>query len=154
MSDALSIPAGRCAWVFTITGNPQDLGEPDAEGSWPGMETALGITGLDGSNVHLVNAQQMGAGGLRGYLTGLLRLDKRAIKRDAARLDGLPDPVLIVLAHALPIEAKALSPSGDLTLVDRYDAQRPMSQARVQGMVATAALGLMLAYIGVIMLMS
>ncbi|MFN4154834.1 MAG: hypothetical protein ACK4HF_09280 [Paracoccaceae bacterium] len=117
MTDPLAIPVGpgRCVWVFAI-----DLPEDEATAFPRGpLAQALGVDQLDPSHIEQIDADTFTEFGLSRYLTEGQGISEASLGRDAAKLDALRGPLLLVFRPAL--KQGRLSPQPPLRLIGRYD---------------------------------
>ena len=117
MTDLLAIPPGpeRCVWVFAI-----DLPEADATAFAHGpLSDALGVAVVDPAQIEQIDADTFTEYGLTRYLTEGQGIAEASLAPDAAKLDALRGPLLLVLRPALG--QGRLSPRPPLRLIGRYD---------------------------------
>lgn len=150
-------------WVFALTGPADDLGP---------MATALGLAEVDEARVEIVVLADLGELGLTGYLRdgygitsealGQLEVEdaKAALILSSA---ALPEDVAeLHLTAALrylgqfsedraPVTFEPLPDGGADGILQPEPARKPMSDARIGGMVATAVL-VLLALLVVVMI--
>ncbi|NEX47428.1 hypothetical protein [Pseudotabrizicola algicola] len=119
MTDPLAIPRGpdRCLWVFAI-----DLPEPEAKAfARTPLAGPLGVDSLDPAHVELVDADTFTDYGFARYLAEGQGMSDASLAADAAMLDALRGPVLLVARAALG--QGRLSPRAPLRLIGRYEEQ-------------------------------
>ncbi|RYG90434.1 hypothetical protein EU803_14525 [Loktanella sp. IMCC34160] len=164
MTQPIPVTPGKpgAIWVFALTGPADDLGP---------VAVALGVEELDEIRTEIVTLADLGELGLAGYLR-----DGYGIGQDAlAALDVDAAEVLILSATALPEGTGTLRPAPSLRFIGQFHENRPpvtfhplpegtaegilapeptprpMSDARIGGMVATAVL-VLLALLVVVMI--
>lgn len=128
-ADALQVPpTGRATWVFQVALEGPTLEafkaqphpeQADAPSAWP-LREALGLARLDHDFIEVFEAEGLNDYGFARYLTEANGMDDASVAPDAARLDALKGPVLLVYSAALPQGTNALSPRAPLRLVGRY----------------------------------
>ena len=84
------------------------------------LEQALGTRNLDPAYVELFDIADLEELGLRGYMRDGLGVAEADLAEDAARLDALTGPVLILLSKAFRGEAHSLSPRAPLRWVGTW----------------------------------
>ncbi|MEL6689341.1 MAG: hypothetical protein AAFP28_03390 [Pseudomonadota bacterium] len=126
------------------------------------IDTALGTRQVDTDFVEVFPVADLEGVGLAGYLTEGNDAAEDEIAQDRAKLDALEGYVLIVFSAAFDRVAQTLAPQPELTLIGTYRQEgvdytpvavtseaaelytapqkKPMSEARISGMVATAVL--------------
>jgi hypothetical protein len=116
MTDLLDIPSGpaRCVWVFAID-LPADQAEAFAAGP---LATALGVT-VDAGQTEYVDADTFTEYGFSRYLIEGQGVDEASLTADAASLDALRGPVLLVFRPGLG--QGRLAPHPPLRVIGRYD---------------------------------
>jgi len=117
MTGALAIPPGpeRCVWVFAID-LPTDEAEAFASGA---LAEALGVDHLDPTQTELIDADTFTEYGLTRYLAEGQGIADASLSPDAAKLDALRGPLLLVFRPALG--QGHLAPRPPLRLIGRYD---------------------------------
>lgn len=117
MIGTLTIPPGfeRCVWVFAI-----NLPESEAEAFARGpLADALGVNAVDPAHTELLDADAFTEYGLSRYLAEGQGIAEESLAADAATLDALRGPLLLVFRAALG--QGSLSPRPPLQLIGRYD---------------------------------
>lgn len=102
----------RAVWVFA-------LDEGDAIGVPDDLAAALGVAGLDADFVEQFRADTLSEYGFSTYLTDANGMDADQVARDAAMLDALTGPVVLVFSTALPPGAVP-QPRPPLRLIGQY----------------------------------
>ncbi|HLQ19721.1 MAG TPA: hypothetical protein VK146_12155 [Tabrizicola sp.] len=87
--------------------------------------TLLGDPDLDPAYIEIFDVADLSGVGLSGYLAEGLGVPEAALSRDAARLDALKGPVLILLSRALHGREVTLTLDPRLTPVATYAEDRP-----------------------------
>nr|WP_321511876.1 hypothetical protein [uncultured Celeribacter sp.] len=170
MSDPLEITGTtrRSVWVFALPGltmaEATALNQPryDEDGDlsdWP-LAAALGVhPAPDADFIEVFDPTALDGYGFARYLSEANGMD---IGEDAARLDAITDPVVLVFSQALENGQSHFAPSAPLHFAGRYSlpyelppvigidtdsakgqlpqGKPPKSQARISGMVATVVL--------------
>lgn len=117
MTDPLAIPLGpeRCLWVFAI-----DLPEVEAKAfARASLAGPLGVDSVDPAHTELIDADTFTEYGLSRYLAEGQGIAEESLAADAAKLDALRGPILLVFRPALA--QGRLSPQPPLRLIGRYD---------------------------------
>ena len=184
MSETFHVKAGERGVIRLFTVN---LAADQIEGfTEPGFEddtaapidTALGVTYLDGDFVELFPVSNLAGLGLAGYLQEGLGVAETDVKPHASRLNSLSGHVLIVLSSAFGGFEATITPTAPLKWIGTYTeegapvqftplpseaakgtltdapAKPPKSDARIGGMIAMYALIGMFALVGLIIWMA
>jgi len=190
MNETLAVPPGafRVIWVFELD-LPEAEVKPmlaEAEGREDALApilAALGVPGLAPGGVEVFQAGAFEGYGLSRYLTEGAGMEGEGVAAEAARLDALRGPVVLVHSAALPDGARQLQAVAPLRLVGRFaenldlsvrtppaadsahpavpDPQpeaeterKPPSEAAQSGKVATLALVVLFALVGLMIWMA
>lgn len=179
MSDRFQIPALEHGIVrlFTVNLSADEIpgfserGDIDGNASWP-LQDALGIKDLDEEFVEVFAIDDLEDFGLTGYMIEGLGIAEDDISRQRAQLNAIKGFVLIVYSAAFKGIAQALSPKAPLRWIGTYvedrepvtfaplpadsakgnvpaPAKASPSDAAMSGRVATIALLIMFALVGV-----
>ena len=155
-------------WVFALNRTPDEI----AALADPAVAALLGVAALDRAFVEIFDVADLTGLGLAGYLAKGNAIPEAQLAPDSARLDAQQGPVLILFAQALPNRPVTLHPDPRLTLIGSYAEDVPpiqfeplpdaaaqgiltpraqkYSNARMSGMVATVALIVMFALVGLL----
>ena len=161
---ALKMTAAEIAGLSAAANPPQALPDPVA--------ALLGVDTLDRDFVEIFDTADLTGLGLTGYLMTGNAIPEAQLAPDRAKLDTRQGPVLILFASALPNRPVTLHPDPRLTLIGSYADDEPpihfeplpeaaahgsltrpaqkYSNARMSGMVATIALLVMFALVGLL----
>ena len=164
--------------LFTIDLPAADIpafAEPDHNNDkapWPLLD-ALAATGLDENFIEVFPVSDLGEMGLAGYMTEGLGIAGAEIAAQRPQLDRLKGHVLIVLSSAFGGRAQTLAPQSPLRWIGTWSEDRPpvafsalpsdaargsvapppakapVSDAAMSGRVATVALLVIFALVGV-----
>lgn len=117
MTDPLAIPPGpeRSVWVFAID-LPKDPAEAFVNGP---LAPSLGVDHVDAAQTEYLDADAFVEYGFARYLAEGQGVAEENLAADAATLDALRGPVLLVFRPALG--QGRLSPRAPLRLIGRYD---------------------------------
>ncbi len=130
-ADPLAIPAGalRTVWLFRVglpdaalpafEARPDPAAANGAAPAWP-LRDALGVPDLDPDRVEVFKPAALGDYALSRYLIEANGMDAGSVGPDAAMLDALTGPILLLHASALPAEIGRLDPRPPLDLIGRY----------------------------------
>ncbi|MEM6477968.1 MAG: hypothetical protein AAF647_02855 [Pseudomonadota bacterium] len=151
---------------------------PEIDGARSYQEEALGADGLDHAHIEVFPIKNLEGLGLADYLLeghAALEID---VKRDLQKLSALGGWVMIVLSKAFRGEERELALDPRLTFIGSYrqdgvdwapvdisakaaapseasgKARKPMSDARISGMVATAVLLFLAAFVVVFVMLA
>lgn len=168
----------RTIWLFSVDLPEDELpafesrvmsahGEVE---TWP-LQQALGVILVSPDHVELFKAETLSEYSVSRYLVEANGMDAGSVAPDADRLDGLRGPVLLVHSGGLAPDVHRLDPSYPLTLIGRYTEaldfsvrtapetdsatgvvadppRKAPSNAAMSGRVATIALLVMFALVG------
>ncbi len=163
-------------WVFALNMTPDEVAgllasDHPADHRDP-VAALLGVDVLDRRLVEIFDTADLAGLGLAGYLKSGNAIPEAQLAPDRPRLESLQGPVLILLAGAFPNRPVTLRPDPRLTLIASYAEEVPKvefeplpnaaakgiltppaqkySNARMSGMVATLALIVMFALVGLL----
>ncbi len=99
---------------------PADEIDAFRAGSPSPLEQALGTRDLDPAYVELFDVADLEELGLRGYMRDGLGVAEAELAEDAAQIDALNGPVLVLLSKAFRGEARTLTPRAPLRWVGTW----------------------------------
>lgn len=167
--------AVRAVWVFALDG--LDDGDEAPALSMAALAAALSVPALDGDFVEQFRTETLVDYGFARYLTDANGMDADQVARDAATLDAVTGPVVLVFAAALPPNAVP-DPRPPLRLIGQYSEtvtlrlpetlaaqsaqgtlaggalRKAPSDAAIMGRVATVALLVIFALTGLVIWMA
>ncbi len=98
-------------------------------GDWP-LRAALGVAYLEAGAIELFHTDDLEGLGLRGYMAEGLGIAEADLEQDAAALDRVKGPVLVVLSAAFGGQAATLAPRAPLRWIGTYAEERAPVQFR------------------------
>lgn len=140
MSDPRDIPSdgGRYVWVLTYDGPVEDLNT--ALISSDTFSDALGLqVPPEAEGVEWFDLAAMKDYGFARYLSEASGFD---IGEDAAKLDALTGPVVMIYSTGLNAKDQRLSPEQPFSLIGRYET--PLSTEAFEPLTSTSAEGLLM----------
>ena len=99
---------------------PADEIDAFRSGTPSALEQALGTGGLDPAYVELFDIADLEELGLRGYMRDGLGVAEAELTEDAARIDALEGPVLVLLSGAFRGKEHTLAPRAPLRWVGTW----------------------------------
>ncbi|MEO0487069.1 MAG: hypothetical protein AAF092_14285 [Pseudomonadota bacterium] len=174
---ALTVQAGEAGRirVFALSMTEAEAkalaANPSPEGGPSYQEEMLGATKLDHAYVEVVSLKSLEGVGLVDYLIEGHGAEPADVAQDKAKLGALGGSVMVVMSPAFQRQAMQLSPDPRLTLIGIYAQEgvdwapapvsassaapysaearpkKPMSDARISGMVATAVLAFLALFV-------